>query len=104
MQKPRVAKRKLYRPFDAEPIHPQHIYRWIEGPRFFGFGLTVLGEKIAAGEIPAPLPLSDGGHAKGWLGQQILDWQQERLSKAQNAARSCLHETAASTKRASVTN
>jgi predicted DNA-binding transcriptional regulator AlpA len=57
--------------------------RWRDGPKFFGFKLTQQQEKIASGEIPPPIALSDSGRAKGWLGQQIIEHQQKRLAAAQ---------------------
>ncbi len=81
-KKPRARKRLLKRPFDPAPIHPQHLYRWADGERFFGYSQTEIVQKIKAGQIPTPFPLTDGGRAKAWTGQQILDWQAERIAKA----------------------
>ena len=79
-------KREVKRPSDPGPINPSFTYRWCEGPRFFGLGHTVLAAKIESGEIPEPISITDSGRARGWLGQQILDWQRERLAKAQAVA------------------
>jgi predicted DNA-binding transcriptional regulator AlpA len=67
---------------DPTPIHPNFIYRMIDGQKFFGYKPTQINELIANGTIPTPLALSEGGRARGWTGQQILDWQAERAEKA----------------------
>jgi predicted DNA-binding transcriptional regulator AlpA len=67
---------------EPRPLVPDQIYRWKEGWKFFGYGATQLEEKIEAGEIPAPIPLSDTGRAKGWLGRTIIEWQADQVMKA----------------------
>lgn len=64
---------------------PDYFYRLSDGPKFFGYQLTVLTEKIDNGEIPKPVSLSDSGRAKGWFGRTIIKWQREREEKAQGA-------------------
>jgi predicted DNA-binding transcriptional regulator AlpA len=63
-------------------LDPHQIVRVAEGRQYFGYGPTQLDEKIKSGEIPAPIPLSDSGRAKGWLGRQIIKWQEERVEAA----------------------
>jgi predicted DNA-binding transcriptional regulator AlpA len=63
-------------------LHPDQIYRPSEARLFFGFRATQLTEKIKAGEIPAPMKLSDSGHAVGWLGSVIIAWQAARVAAA----------------------
>lgn len=63
-------------------IHPNEIIRFKDGHRFFGYKKTQITEKIEEGEIPEPVLLSDTGRARGWFGQQILDYQQKRREKA----------------------
>jgi len=58
-------------------LSPNQIVRQKDGHKFFGFGPTTLAAKIANGEIPAPVRL--GVRARGWLGSQIIEWQQARL-------------------------
>jgi predicted DNA-binding transcriptional regulator AlpA len=67
---------------EPRPLVPDQIYRWNEGWKFFGYRSTQLEEKIEAGEIPAPIPLSDTGRAVGWLGRQIIEWQADTVAKA----------------------
>ena len=54
---------------------------------FFGLQKSQLDEKIKAGEIDPPIPLSKTGRAKGFTGQQIIDHQQRQreLSKRKSA-------------------
>ena len=52
---------------------PQEIVRYHDGPKVFGFKPSALKEKIDAGKIPAPIPLSDSGRALGWTRQMIMD-------------------------------
>ncbi len=63
-------------------LHPDEIVRWSKGPRFFGYGLTALAEKIKKREIPPPFPLSDTGSAKGWTGRQIIEHHRRRQAAA----------------------
>jgi hypothetical protein len=65
------------------PINPDWFYRLSDGQKFFGFGPSRLAEKIATGEIPKPISLSDSGRARGWFGRVILRWQQERERAAE---------------------
>jgi predicted DNA-binding transcriptional regulator AlpA len=66
-----------------------------EGPRilrepavcdFSGFRSTQLAEKIAAGEFPAPIKLSDTGRAVGWLEEELLTWREARKAKRDGRA------------------
>jgi predicted DNA-binding transcriptional regulator AlpA len=74
-----MTKKKVVTGSDA--INPDAFYRLsIDGQKFFGYGPTVLNEKIAAGEIPRPVLLgdSDKARARGWFGRDIQAWQAER--------------------------
>jgi predicted DNA-binding transcriptional regulator AlpA len=64
-------------------IHADRVYRYADGPKYFGLGLSSIDEKIKTGEIPKPISLSDSGRAKGWLGRTILAWQAERQAKSE---------------------
>lgn len=64
-------------------IHPDHIYRYADGPKYYGLGLSAIDAKIKTGEIPKPISLSDSGRAKGWLGKTILEWQAARQAKSE---------------------
>jgi predicted DNA-binding transcriptional regulator AlpA len=77
----RHMKAKLATLAPEAALAPDQIVRWREGKKYFGYGHTQLVEKIAAGEIPAPLNLSDTGRAKGWLGSDIIAHQQRLLAK-----------------------
>jgi hypothetical protein len=66
---------------DQSVIHPDWFYRVSDAWKFFGYRNSVLHIKIATGEVPAPIALSDGGRARGWFGRTIIKWQQEREAR-----------------------
>jgi hypothetical protein len=66
-------------------LDPNQIIRLRHGRKYFGFGPTQLDLKIKSGEVPKPLALSDTGHAKGWLGSQIIAHQRRLLEAAAKA-------------------
>jgi hypothetical protein len=75
-------------------LNPYQIVRLHDGPIYFGFASTQLAEKIKSGEIPEPQYLTASGRARGWTGQQIIDWhranaaaQAERAAAARDAKR-----------------
>jgi predicted DNA-binding transcriptional regulator AlpA len=68
--------------YKNRPLDPGQVYRVSEGWKYFGYRPAHLVEKIKAGEIPAPIALTDSGHAKGWFGRTILKWQAEREAAA----------------------
>ena len=82
------AKREAnyYSPTPGRSIDPNAIIRRVDGPKFFGFGLTQLDKKIASGDIPEPVVLSEGGRARGWLGSQIIEYQQKLFARAKAKA------------------
>jgi prophage regulatory protein len=45
-----------------------------------GLARTTLHRMVKNGEFPAPIPLNDSGHAKGWFEDEILEWQKARLA------------------------
>ena len=65
--------------FKELPLSPYQIVRLSDGPIFFGFGPTQLAEKIKLGEIPEPKYLTSMGRARGWTGEQIIDWHRATL-------------------------
>ena len=67
---------------ELKGLEPNQTIRQSEGEKYFGYRHTQLKEKIDAGEIPAPIPLSDSGRAKGWLGSQIIEHHQKRIAAA----------------------
>jgi predicted DNA-binding transcriptional regulator AlpA len=88
-RKSRKAKRSPnQKPRDGmtdRPLNPDFFYRMFEGPLFFGVGRSQMNQLIAGGKIPKPIPLTDGGRAKGWFGSQIIQWKAERLKAAEAA-------------------
>lgn len=69
-------------------LHPAEIIRKHAGPRFFGLRHTALDDAIKRGEIPAPIPLTPGGRARGWLGATILEHQRRLAEAAKQQAES----------------
>lgn len=69
------------------PLGPNQIVRLQDGHLYFGLRGTQIDEHIQLGNIPAPITISDSkekgkaSRARGWLGRQILDWQEKRLAK-----------------------
>ena len=60
---------------DTKELHPNEIVRWKDAPKYFGLKESHLREKINAGEIEPPIPLSASGRAKGFTGRQIIEHQ-----------------------------
>jgi hypothetical protein len=58
---------------DTLEFDPLEIVRYCKGPSVFGLKPSSLAAKIAAGDIPAPIPLSENGTALGWTRQTIAD-------------------------------
>ena len=67
---------------NIEELDPNQIVRKGQGPKYFGLRPTALDDAIKAKLIPAPFVLIEGGHAKGWLGSQIIEWQAQRVAAA----------------------
>ena len=80
------AMMQLRSPRAEGPINPDHFYRRIDGPAYFGYAQSQLDEKIKTGEIPMPVALSDTGRACGWFEKTILAWQAGRVAKAMRVA------------------
>jgi hypothetical protein len=55
-------------------LNPYQIVRLHDGPLYFGFASTQLALKIKTGEIPEPQYLTAKGRARGWTGQQIINY------------------------------
>jgi hypothetical protein len=47
-----------------------------------GLRATAVDAAILRGDLPPLLDLTEGGRARGWLGQQLVDLQKQRLAKA----------------------
>ena len=88
----RIHRRLEPRPFDPAPINPAQFYRYVDGPKIFGYSASSIDGKIATEEIPMPVPLSDNGRAKGWFGDQILEWREKRKAAASNPTWQAKHK------------
>ncbi len=60
---------------------PQRIYRLKDVERFTGYKHSQIDELVKQGKLPKPIPLADGGRAKGWLESELLAWQADRIAK-----------------------
>ena len=63
----------------------QRIYRRHQLPELTGYSAVYIHELIEAGKFPRPLPLG-GGRAVGWLEQDLLRWQRERIAERDSNA------------------
>jgi len=72
-------------PREYKPLHPDWFYRKAEAGVYFGFKPTQLDEKIAAGEVPKPISVTESGRTKGWFGRTIIGWQTALESKQRAA-------------------
>lgn len=80
------AKKKIASPPRLDgPINPDLLYRVTDAIKYFGYRPTQLTEKIKSGDIPPPVKLSTSGHAAGWFGRQIIEWQQQRIAASKAA-------------------
>jgi predicted DNA-binding transcriptional regulator AlpA len=66
----------------ARELHPNEIVRKSDGHIFFGLKRSQLAEAIKTGKVPPPFPLTTGGRAQGWTGQQILDHQAKQRNNS----------------------
>lgn len=48
---------------------------------YCGLKRTQRAELVRRREFPAPISLSDGGRARGYLESELLEWQRRRLTK-----------------------
>jgi predicted DNA-binding transcriptional regulator AlpA len=70
------------------PLGPNQMVRLSDGWKYFGVRATQIDEHVIRGNIPAPISISDSkekgkaSRARGWLGSQIIAWQQARLAAA----------------------
>lgn len=61
------------------------ILREQEMLTYVGLKKSQVAEMIKRGEFPGPLKLSETGRAKGWLEDELADWQARRIA-ARDAA------------------
>ena len=63
---------------------PERLHRIIRRrdlPQFVGLQRTQIAELIKLGEFPKPIPLSNSGRAIGWIEEEIVSWQRQRLPR-----------------------
>jgi hypothetical protein len=77
-------RRKAVHPIGE--IHPDHYYRTSLAPAIFDLGWQATKNKIRAGELPRPFPLSEGSKIEGWLGRQILEHRARMQALAEEKA------------------
>jgi hypothetical protein len=84
-----MTERKPRKPRANIEIHPQLCYRLTDpvAVHAIGLGATQQAEAIARGELPVPPKLTPSGRARAWIGQQLLDIQEERLKRAKAEVR-----------------
>jgi hypothetical protein len=54
-------------------IVPAQFYPITQSPAIFGVGWQSARDKIRAGELPRPFPLTPNSNREGWTGRQILE-------------------------------
>jgi hypothetical protein len=54
-------------------INPSQIYPTTQAPAIFGLGWQATKNKVKAGQLPRPSPLTPGSNREGWFGSQILE-------------------------------
>lgn len=57
----------------------QRIFRRRQLPEITGYSIPYVYELIAAGKFPRPIKL--GARASGWLEEDVLRWQRERIAE-----------------------
>lgn len=69
-------------PTGSAPGAPRldRLIRRADLPIYTGLHRTQIAAKIAAGEFPAPVPISDSGRAVAWLESELIEWQQRRIA------------------------
>jgi predicted DNA-binding transcriptional regulator AlpA len=63
----------------------QRIYRRHQLPELTGYSAVYIHELIEAEKFPRPVPLG-GGRAVGWLEQDLLKWQRQRIAERDEQA------------------
>jgi predicted DNA-binding transcriptional regulator AlpA len=64
-----------------EEHRPFRIIRRHDLPKYVGLQRTQIAELIKSGQFPRPISLNDNGRAVGWLEDEVIAWQRQRLSK-----------------------
>jgi prophage regulatory protein len=73
----------------TDPNRLNRMFRLRELPQFVGLRRTQIGELIKTGKFPKPVPLSDSGRAIAWLEQDLIAWQNARISVRNGEETSC---------------
>ena len=63
----------------------RRIVRQRDLPAVTGLQKTQIAEEIRLGSFPKPLKLTEAGRAKGWLEDELIDWQAKRLAMREAA-------------------
>ena len=66
-------------------LHPNELVRKKQAGKFLGLKATALDDAIKAGKIPAPIAAYEGGRAKFFTGQQIMDHIAKRIAASAKA-------------------
>jgi predicted DNA-binding transcriptional regulator AlpA len=67
----------------TKPLDPTAIYRVQDARSLFGYGPSVLRERIKNGTLPKPVLLAPPpSRARGWYGWMVNEWR-ERVDKQQ---------------------
>src|SRR5262245_41124972 len=66
---------------DEPPPQPQRILREPEVRAVVGYGHVQLWKLVRDGKFPAPIKLSEGGRAVGWLEGEIAQFQAQRVAE-----------------------
>jgi predicted DNA-binding transcriptional regulator AlpA len=69
----------------AAELHPRQIVRKADGPKYFGLKRSQLEAAIKNRLVPQPFALTEGGRARGWLGQQIIEHQRRLMAACEQA-------------------
>jgi predicted DNA-binding transcriptional regulator AlpA len=70
---------------EAERFRLNRIIRARDAEAYCGLRRSQRKELEARGEFPKSFPLSDGGKARGYLEDDLIDWQRARLAKRDKA-------------------
>jgi hypothetical protein len=67
-------------------INPAQVYPTTQAPAIFGLGWQATKNKVKAGQLPRPSPLTPGSNREGWLGSQILEHREKMQALAEAKA------------------
>lgn len=67
-------------------INPAQIYPTTQANAIFGLGWQATKNKVKAGQLPRPSPLTPGSNREGWFGSQILEHRQKMQALAEAKA------------------